>query len=42
MRQTGIEINRIEAADNQLFERLKSEGKNSPAHVILMVDAARL
>jgi iron(III) transport system substrate-binding protein len=41
-KQTGIRINRIEADDNQLFERLKSEGKNSPADVILMVDAARL
>ena len=41
-KQTGIKINRIEADDNQLFERLKSEGKNSPADVILMVDAARL
>src|SRR5690349_24848079 len=41
-KQTGIKINRIEADDNQLLERLKSEGKNSPADVILMVDAARL
>jgi iron(III) transport system substrate-binding protein len=41
-KQTGIKINRIEADDNQLFERLKSEGKNSPADVILMVDAARI
>ena len=41
-RQTGIRINRIEADDNALFERLKTEGKNSPADVILMVDAARL
>ena len=41
-RQTGIRINRIEADDNALFERLRTEGKNSPADVILMVDAARL
>jgi iron(III) transport system substrate-binding protein len=41
-KQTGIKINRIEADDNQLLERLRSEGKNSPADVILMVDAARL
>lgn len=41
-KQTGIKINRIEADDNQLLERIKSEGKNSPADVILMVDAARL
>jgi iron(III) transport system substrate-binding protein len=41
-KQTGIKINRIEADDNPLLERIKSEGKNSPADVILMVDAARL
>ncbi|MEN3296233.1 MAG: iron(III) transport system substrate-binding protein [Burkholderiales bacterium] len=41
-KQTGIKINRIEADDNALLERLKNEGKNSPADVILMVDAARL
>ena len=39
---TGIKINRIEAGDEQLIDRLKSEGANSPADVILMVDAARL
>lgn len=41
-KQTGIKINRIEADDNQLLARLKNEGKNSPADVIVMVDAARL
>ncbi len=41
-KQTGIKINRIEADDNALFERLKTEGKNSPADVIVMVDAARI
>jgi iron(III) transport system substrate-binding protein len=41
-KQTGIKINRIEADDNALFERLINEGKNSPADVIVMVDAARL
>jgi iron(III) transport system substrate-binding protein len=39
---TGIRINRIEAGDEQLLERLKSEGANSPADVLLIVDAARL
>jgi iron(III) transport system substrate-binding protein len=39
---TGIRINRIEAGDDQLLERLKSEGANSPADVLLIVDAARL
>jgi iron(III) transport system substrate-binding protein len=41
-KKTGIKINRIEADDNALAERLKSEVANSPADVILMVDAARL
>ena len=41
-KQTGIRINRIEAGDDQLLERLKSEGANSPADVLLIVDAARL
>jgi len=39
---TGIKINRIEADDNALIERLNSEGSRSPADVILLVDAARL
>jgi iron(III) transport system substrate-binding protein len=41
-RQTGIKINRIEAGDEALLERLRSEGPNSPADVLLLVDAARL
>ncbi|MEC4721801.1 Fe(3+) ABC transporter substrate-binding protein [Noviherbaspirillum sp. CPCC 100848] len=41
-KQTGIRINRIEADDAALMERLRNEGKNSPADVILLVDAARL
>ncbi len=39
---TGIKINRIEAGDDQLVERLKNEGAASPADVLLIVDAARL
>jgi len=39
---TGIRINRIEAGDDQLLERLRNEGANSPADVLLIVDAARL
>jgi iron(III) transport system substrate-binding protein len=39
---TGIKINRIEAGDEALLERLTNEGANSPADVVLMVDAARL
>ncbi len=41
-KQTGIKINRIEAGDEQLLQRLKAEGSNSPADVLLLVDAARL
>jgi len=41
-KQTGIRINRIELGDEQLVQRLKSEGANSPADVVLLVDAARL
>jgi iron(III) transport system substrate-binding protein len=39
---TGIKINRIEAGDEQLLERIKSEGANSPADVLMIVDASRL
>ncbi len=41
-RQTGIKINRIEAGENELLERIKNEGANSPADVFITVDAARL
>jgi iron(III) transport system substrate-binding protein len=40
--QTGIKINRIELGDEALVQRVKTEGANSPADVILLVDAARL
>jgi iron(III) transport system substrate-binding protein len=40
--QTGIEINRIEDSADVLIERMKSEGANSPADVLLTVDAGRL
>lgn len=41
-KQTGIKIKRIEAGDEQLLQRLKAEGANSPADVLILVDAARL
>lgn len=41
-KQTGIKINRIELGDEQLLQRLRSEGANSPADVVLLVDAARI
>jgi iron(III) transport system substrate-binding protein len=40
--KTGIRINRIEADDNALLERLRTEGRNSPADVFITVDAGRL
>ena len=40
--QTGIKINRIEAGENELLERIRNEGVHSPADVFLTVDAARL
>ncbi|MEP7181045.1 MAG: Fe(3+) ABC transporter substrate-binding protein [Betaproteobacteria bacterium] len=39
---TGIKINRIEAGDDQLLERIRSEGAHSPADILMIVDAARL
>lgn len=41
-KQTGIKINRIEGKEEELLERIKNEGANSPADVFLTVDAARL
>jgi iron(III) transport system substrate-binding protein len=40
--RTGIEINRIEAGADALIERMKAEGANSPADVLLTVDAGRM
>lgn len=40
--QTGIRINRIEGKDDALIERLRSEGRNSPADLLITVDAGRL
>ncbi len=39
---TGIRINRIEAGEDPLIERLKNEGDKSPADVLVTVDAGRL
>ena len=39
---TGIKVNRIEGAADQLIERIRTEGANSPADVLLTVDAGRL
>ena len=40
--ETGIRVRLIEATGISLIERLKREGKNSKADVILLVDAARI
>jgi len=41
-KQTGIKINRIELGDEQLLQRVRTEGAASPADVIVMVDVARI
>ncbi len=38
----GITIKVLEAKDKVLLKRLESEGDNSPADVLVLVDAARL
>ncbi len=39
---TGITINRIEGKADELIARMKAEGANSPADVLLTVDSSRL
>ncbi|MEX0608256.1 MAG: Fe(3+) ABC transporter substrate-binding protein [Balneolaceae bacterium] len=39
---TGIEVNLIEGGSDELIERVKSEGINSPADILITVDAGRL
>jgi iron(III) transport system substrate-binding protein len=41
-KQTGITINRIEASDDAIIERIRNEGARSPADVLITVDAGRL
>ena len=41
-KQTGIKLNRIEGKEEELMERIRNEGANSPADVFITVDAARL
>lgn len=40
--ETGIRVRLIEGQADQLIERIRNEGANSPADVFLTVDAARL
>jgi iron(III) transport system substrate-binding protein len=39
---TGIKINRVEASGDKLLARLRQEGRNSPADVLMVVDAGNL
>ena len=41
-KRTGIRINRIEGGEDALFERIKTEGANSPADVFITVDIGRI
>ena len=41
-RRSGIKVNLLEAKDDALIERLDKEGENSPADLLVLVDAARL
>ena len=41
-KETGIRVRLIEGDADQLIERIRSEGANSPADVLITVDAARL
>jgi iron(III) transport system substrate-binding protein len=40
--QTGIKVNVVEAGADELINKLETEGKNSPADVLITVDAGRL
>jgi len=41
-RQSGVRVRLVEANADQLLERIRSEGANSPADVLITVDAGRL
>ncbi|MCH8919008.1 MAG: Fe(3+) ABC transporter substrate-binding protein [Alphaproteobacteria bacterium] len=40
--KTGIRVNVVQGRANALFERLKREGRNSPADLLITVDAGNL
>jgi iron(III) transport system substrate-binding protein len=40
--QTGVKVHLIDGTDDQLLARIQSEGANSPADVLITVDAGRL
>ena len=39
---TGIKVNLVEGQEDPLIERIRAEGENSPADVLITVDAGRL
>ena len=41
-RRTGIKVNLLEGKDDELIQRLRSEGNASRADVLVLVDAARI
>ena len=41
-RRTGIKVNLLEGKDDELIQRLRSEGRNSKADLLVLVDAARV
>ncbi len=41
-KKTGIKVNIVKATANELIKRLESEGKNSPADILITSDVARL
>lgn len=40
--RTGIEVNRIQGKSDALIQRIESEGRNTPADILITVDAGRL
>jgi iron(III) transport system substrate-binding protein len=40
--KTGIRVNRVDGKEDELFERIRTEGDRGPADVFITVDAARL
>lgn len=41
-KETGIEVRLVSGKDDALLERLRAEGENSPADILMTVDAGRL
>lgn len=41
-KETGITVNRIEDREDPLIERIRNEGENSPADLLITADAGRL